>query len=97
MSDYIPINGPMNIKVKSGFGLSKNEANLKHSASSIGDAHALANSWTEPKQGMSIFPMNRADMMDTRSPLNRPQTNGNAYPTIGGIKATNLKVKGEIK
>lgn len=77
------------VKVESGFGLSKNEANLKLSANSIGIVTKLANTWTEPKQGMSKFPMNDKNMYSNHMKVNEPQRQGNT-PTANNLNSRNL-------
>lgn len=75
--------------VESGFGLSQNEANLKLAANSIDIAARLANKWTEPKQGMSKFPMNASNMYGNYMKVNEPARQGNT-PTVNNLNSHNL-------
>lgn len=75
-------------KVESGFGLTKNEANLDASRNSINVAANLANAWTESKQGMSKFPMNDSNMFGNYMPVNEPQRPGQ-YDNNTNVKARN--------
>lgn len=76
-------------KVDSGFGLTKNEANLDQSRNSISNCDRLANEWTETNQGMSKFPMNQKGMFNSHMSVNEPQKTG-TYPNKTNISSSNL-------
>lgn len=84
------------VKVESGFGLCQNEANLDASRNGINVCDKLANAWTEPKQGMTKFPMNDDVMFNKHREINEPQVPGpmGSYPSDTNITARNRGDRG---